>query len=172
MDYQILSLKKDENIGIITLSRPQALNALNSSFFVEMDSILADVEKDADIKVVIITGEGKAFAAGADIAEMSDMKQEAAFKFSQKGQDTFNLIGNLSKPVIAAVNGGYGPGTTAQGEVKDIPPPSPSDTFPVMVLFASVGTTPPQDAIPPPRPDIHVFSAIVLFVIIGEELLE
>ncbi len=105
MDYQILSLKKDENIGIITLSRPQALNALNSSFFMEMDSMLADVEKDADIKVVIITGEGKAFAAGADIAEMSDMKQEAAFKFSQKGQDTFNLIGNLSKPVIAAVNG-------------------------------------------------------------------
>jgi len=67
--------------------------------------MLADVEKDADIKVVIITGEGKAFAAGADIAEMSDMKQQAAYEFSQKGQDTFNRIGNLSKPVIAAVNG-------------------------------------------------------------------
>ncbi|MCK5076316.1 MAG: enoyl-CoA hydratase/isomerase family protein [Calditrichia bacterium] len=105
MDYQILSLKKDDNIGIITISRPQALNALNSSFFIEMDSMLEDVEKDADIKVAIITGEGKAFAAGADIAEMSGMKKAEAYEFSRKGQDTFNSIENLSKPVIAAVNG-------------------------------------------------------------------
>ncbi len=105
MDYKILKLETKEGIGIITVSRPEALNALNTRFFNEMDSMLADIENNDEIKIVIITGEGKAFVAGADIAEMVDKNQEEGTAFSKLGQNTFNNIENLSKPVIAAING-------------------------------------------------------------------
>lgn len=105
MDYTILKLSVEERIGIITLSRPQALNALNSTFFHEMDSMLDEIDQNGDIDVVIITGEGKAFAAGADIVEMCDMKQREGYEFSHLGQAVFAKIENISKPVIAAVNG-------------------------------------------------------------------
>ncbi len=105
MDYQILSLKKEDKVGIITISRPQALNALNSAFFNEMESMLNEVENDNDVSVLIITGEGKAFVAGADIAEMSDMTKGEGYEFSKRGQEVFNKIENFPKPVIAAVNG-------------------------------------------------------------------
>ena len=105
MDYSILKLSIEGHIGIITLSRPKAINALNSTFFHEMDRMLDEIEMNNDIDVVIITGEGKAFAAGADIAEMCDMKQQEGYEFSHLGQAVFNKIENISKPVIAAVNG-------------------------------------------------------------------
>lgn len=105
MDYQILKLEVNEGIGIITVSRPEALNALNTRFFNEMDAMVAELETNDAVKVVIITGEGKAFVAGADIAEMVDMNQEQGSAFSRLGQNTFNGIENLNKPVIAAING-------------------------------------------------------------------
>lgn len=105
MDYKILKLVVENNIGVITISRPEALNALNTSFFEEMDSLLDDVEENNEIGVVIITGEGKAFAAGADIAEMCDKTQQEGYDFSKFGQAVFDKIEALSKPVIAAING-------------------------------------------------------------------
>jgi len=105
MNYEILKLDVQNNVGIITISRPQALNALNSAFFREMDQMLADISARNDIKVLILTGEGKAFVAGADIAEMSSMTKEQGTAFSKKGQSTFAAIEKLDIPVIAAVNG-------------------------------------------------------------------
>lgn len=105
MEYKILTLEIDGPVGIITISRPEALNALNSLFFREMDAMLADVGKNRDIRALVITGAGKAFVAGADIAEMVDMDSRQGTSFSITGQNTFRSIEKLSIPVIAAVNG-------------------------------------------------------------------
>jgi len=105
MPYEILKMEAAEGVAVVTISRPQALNALNTLFFQEMDSLLAEVGTRDDIKVLIITGEGKAFAAGADIAEMAGKTQDQAAQFSRVGQKTFRNLELLAKPVIAAVNG-------------------------------------------------------------------
>jgi enoyl-CoA hydratase len=105
MNYQILKTEIQEGIAIVTISRPEAMNALNSKFFEEMNALLDEMENNKDVKVIILTGEGKAFVAGADISEMVNMNSEQGIKFSKTGQDTFNKIENLDKPVIAAVNG-------------------------------------------------------------------
>lgn len=105
MDYEILKMQVAEAVATVTVSRPQAMNALNSRFFQEMDSLVAEIAGRPDIKVVIITGDGKAFVAGADIAEMVGKTQGQARAFSKLGQQTFRSLELLEKPVIAAVNG-------------------------------------------------------------------
>jgi enoyl-CoA hydratase len=105
MEYTTLLFEEIEGIGIIKINRPDAMNALNSVFFQEMNQMLDDLQKKSELKVLIITGEGKAFAAGADIAEMAEMSPEEGRRFSIIGQDLFNRIEIFSLPVIAAVNG-------------------------------------------------------------------
>ncbi len=105
MDYEILKLDIDEGIGLVTISRPKAMNALNSRFFNEMNAMITDIAENDAIKVVILTGEGKAFVAGADIAEMVDKTQKDGEIFSKIGQKCFRDLELLNKPVIAAVNG-------------------------------------------------------------------
>jgi len=105
MEFKILKLEVTNKIALITISRPQALNALNSDFFAEMDEMLNQISADKEVRAIIITGEGKAFVAGADIAEMSNMNSEQGKAFSKKGQDVFERFGNMDIPVIAAVNG-------------------------------------------------------------------
>jgi len=105
MDYEILKLTVDEHIATVTISRPQALNALNTRFFLEMDAMIKQVSGMPEIRVMIITGEGKAFVAGADIAEMVDMTPEQGIAFSRTGQNTFRSLERMEIPVIAAVNG-------------------------------------------------------------------
>jgi len=105
MDYQILKISIADRIATMTISRPAVLNALNSGFFREFNHFLDDLEPRDDVRVLIITGEGKAFVAGADIAEMSGMTPQQAYDFSKGGQDSFARLGNLRIPVIAAVNG-------------------------------------------------------------------
>lgn len=94
-----------DGIALITVNRPQALNALNSGVFTEFADALEAIEADAGIKVVIVTGAGKAFVAGADISEMRDFSILKGRDFCLVGQRLFNRIEALSKPVIAAVNG-------------------------------------------------------------------
>ncbi|MFO7614850.1 MAG: enoyl-CoA hydratase-related protein [Bacteroidales bacterium] len=105
MEYEILQLTVDENIAIVTINRPQALNALNARFFKEMDAMVSQVSGMEEIRVMIITGEGKAFVAGADIAEMVDMTPEEGIAFSKVGQNTFRSLEKMDIPVIAAING-------------------------------------------------------------------
>jgi len=105
MDYSTLKLEIENKLAVLTINRPQAMNALNSQVFKDLNEALTFIENSKDISVLIITGEGKAFVAGADISEMSDMNSEQGSQFSKVGQDTFNRISHLPIPVIAAVNG-------------------------------------------------------------------
>jgi enoyl-CoA hydratase len=105
MNYEILKLEAAGAVAVVTVSRPQALNALNTRFFEEMDALVAEIAGRAEIKAVVITGDGKAFVAGADIAEMVGKTPDEARAFSRLGQRTFRSLELLEKPVIAAVNG-------------------------------------------------------------------
>ena len=105
MEYKILKIEINEDIALITISRPEALNALNTRFFNEMDAAVAEISEKKNVKVMIITGEGKAFVAGADIAEMVDMTPEQGSAFSKVGQNTFSSLEKIEIPVIAAING-------------------------------------------------------------------
>jgi enoyl-CoA hydratase len=105
MGYEILKLDVNDNIAAVTISRPKDLNALNTRFFNEMDRMVAELTARDDVKVIVITGEGKAFVAGADIKEMTDMTQAQGVEFSKLGQNTFRSIEQCEKPVIAAING-------------------------------------------------------------------
>ena len=96
----------EENTLVITINRPDKLNALNERVLTELESIIIDNRDKPNIKCVIITGEGdKAFVAGADIKEMSSFSSVDAIKYSNKGINLFNIIESYPKPIIAAVNG-------------------------------------------------------------------
>jgi enoyl-CoA hydratase len=104
--YQTLLTSLDNDIFIITINRPDKLNALNKAVFEELNKALDEVYANSAIKSVIITGAGKkAFVAGADIAEFSELSKEEALAMAKRGQDTFFRIENSPKPIIAAVNG-------------------------------------------------------------------
>ncbi len=105
MNYDILKTNLSEGLLTVTISRPKAMNALNTEFFHEMDKLIDEIKKKPDIKVMIITGEGKAFVAGADIAEMVNKNSEEGTEFSKLGQNTFHNLELLDIPVIAAING-------------------------------------------------------------------
>lgn len=103
--YETIKCEVKENIAYICISRPKAMNALNSKVLDELYSVFGEVEKNPEVRAVILTGEGKAFVAGADIAEMSKLNAVEARAFAQKGHSVMNRIEDIEKPVIAAVNG-------------------------------------------------------------------
>jgi enoyl-CoA hydratase len=105
MVYKNILYEKKGNLGYIRMNRPDVLNALNSETFYELLNLLTVMEEDKELRTVIVTGEGRAFVAGADIAELSKMSQLDARKFSQLGQKVFKKIEEFEIPVIAAVNG-------------------------------------------------------------------
>lgn len=106
MGFKNLNLHLDQGILLITVSRPEALNALNQDTLSELTEEIQESYQSAEIKGIIITGSGeKAFIAGADIKELSVLNREQAFAMAQKGQQLFQSIENCPKPVIAAVNG-------------------------------------------------------------------
>jgi enoyl-CoA hydratase len=103
MDYQTLLVEVRERVGLITLNRPQALNALNSQLIDELNQVLDRLEADPEVGCMVITGSAKAFAAGADIKEMVDKDYPSIYL-----DDFFaaaDRIGNRRKPLIAAVAG-------------------------------------------------------------------
>ncbi len=105
MTYENVILKKENNIGILSINRPDELNSLNSAVLSELDMIINQISLDDEIHVLIITGEGRAFVAGADIGEMKNKNSIEAREFAQKGLSVFRKIELMEKPVIAAVNG-------------------------------------------------------------------
>jgi enoyl-CoA hydratase len=106
MHYDFLKLETDKNILTLTISRPNALNALNGKVLDELECALYEASINKEIKVIIVTGDGeKAFVAGADIKEMLNLSVQEAVNFSRKGHDILKLIRKMSQPVIAAVNG-------------------------------------------------------------------
>ena len=105
MSWKNITLNQKETIAIVTLNRPKVLNALNTETLNELYEVFTQLDSDTGIRVIIITGSGKAFIAGADISEMNTYTPDEARAFSQLGHKTMDAIQNTGKPVIAAVNG-------------------------------------------------------------------
>ena len=106
MSYSTLLTRLENNILIITINRPDKLNALNKDVFTDLSIVVDEIENTKEIKSAIITGSGsKAFVAGADISEFNSLNLDEAKTLSKRGQDIFFKIENCSKPIIACVNG-------------------------------------------------------------------
>lgn len=107
MTYANLEIALNNKVQIITINRPKQLNALNKQTIEELNSALIEAERNESVRVLIITGSGgKAFVAGADIKEFADFSVNEGTELAAKGQELlFNLIQDLKKPVIAAING-------------------------------------------------------------------
>jgi len=101
-----VNLEVADRILVITIDRPEKLNALNAEVLDELDAALDQARTNADVGVVIVTGAGpKSFVAGADIAELSTMTPVTGRRHALRGQAVLSKIENLGKPVIAAING-------------------------------------------------------------------
>ncbi|MCJ7605344.1 MAG: enoyl-CoA hydratase-related protein [Dehalococcoidales bacterium] len=106
MTYKTLLYEKADGIATVTLNRPEALNALNSTVYTELYDMFEAIENDEEVRVVILTGSGdKAFAAGSDVVEMQNMNTLEIQKFVAKIRKASDRIYTLSKPTIAAING-------------------------------------------------------------------
>jgi enoyl-CoA hydratase len=101
-----LLLEKDAAIATITFNNPKALNALTEETFNGMEALLDELETDAEIRVIILTGAGdKAFVAGGDISHLATLDADGARQFALQAQRIIDRIENFPKPVIAAING-------------------------------------------------------------------
>jgi len=106
MNFQTILFEVKKHIALVTINRSEKLNALNNTVIEELKSVFTYIKESDEVFVAIVTGSGeKAFVAGADIAEINQLDVLSAKSFAEKGQAVFNMIENLGKPVIAAVNG-------------------------------------------------------------------
>jgi enoyl-CoA hydratase len=106
MEYKNLLLNINDHIAIVTLNRPDKLNALNHTTLAELESVFELLKSNENVFVVIVTGSGeKAFVAGADISEINKLNMLDGKNFAEFGQSVFSMIEKFDKPVIAAVNG-------------------------------------------------------------------
>jgi enoyl-CoA hydratase len=106
MAFDNLVLERDGAVATVTISRPRVLNALNSQTLDELRRAMLDLKRDEAIRVIVLTGAGdKAFVAGADINELAAQTPVSGREHALAGQHVFDIIENLGKPVIAAING-------------------------------------------------------------------
>ncbi len=106
MGYNNILYEVKENIGLVTINRPKALNALSDQTIIEIRDVLAKAKTEDGVRVILLTGSGdKAFVAGADISEIEKIKFKEGFDFSRKGHQMNRDLEELGKPSIAAVNG-------------------------------------------------------------------
>lgn len=107
MSHTNILVSKENSIATVTINRPEKLNALNKATIEELHQVFSTLEKNNEIRVIILTGSGeKAFVAGADIAEFADFTVAEGIQLAAQGQDIlFNFVENLKTPVIAAING-------------------------------------------------------------------
>lgn len=101
----MLLYEKKGAVGILTVNRPEALNAINSVLLDELYDKVSEIAADESVRCLILTGSGKAFVAGADIGEMKDLSKQEGYEFGMRGHRSFTAVENLEIPVIAAVNG-------------------------------------------------------------------
>src|SRR5712691_6814736 len=106
MAFDNVLLERDGAVAIVTVNRPNVLNALNAQTLDELRRVMLDLEHDDSARAVILTGAGdKAFVAGADINELAVQTPTSGREHALRGQHVLDLIENLGKPVIAAING-------------------------------------------------------------------
>jgi enoyl-CoA hydratase len=106
MDFDNLLVERDDAVLVVTINRPKVLNALNAATLAELDALFAQAATDDAVRVVILTGAGdRSFVAGADINELAVQSPPGGREHARRGQQVFDRIARLGKPVIAAVNG-------------------------------------------------------------------
>jgi enoyl-CoA hydratase len=106
MTFDNLLIERDAGVAVVTINRPKVLNALNAATIDDLQRALVDLKRDTETRVVIVTGAGeKAFVAGADINELAAQTPTSGRDLALAGQHVFDLVENLGKPVIAAING-------------------------------------------------------------------
>lgn len=98
-------LEKKDGVAIVTINRPEALNALNSTVITELEQVVTELEQDRDVRAMILTGEGRSFVAGADIGEQYPLDLDGGRRWGQRGSALMRRIEKLEFPTIAAVNG-------------------------------------------------------------------
>lgn len=103
--YTMLKKEVNEGLAIVTIDRPEALNALNNALLQELKDMFTELRDDEEVRAIILTGAGKAFVAGADIAAMNAMTPIEGREMMILGHSLMDLIEDMEKPVIAAVNG-------------------------------------------------------------------
>lgn len=120
MEFETILLEKKDQIATIWFNRPDKMNAASPTVFSDLDAALTDIERDDDIRVVILTGKGEAFSAGADVGKFEFDKIIKGIEFIENVARPFMHFEYLPKPVIAAVNGyayGFGTGITLSCDV-------------------------------------------------------
>ncbi len=106
MEFQNLDWQVENRVGTITIQRPKVLNALNLGTLLELETLLEEVVRDDEVRVVVVTGAGeKAFVAGADITELAALSPLEASEYARWGQRILSRLEGLGKPSIAAING-------------------------------------------------------------------
>jgi len=132
-----VEVTKKDHIAVVTMNRPEALNALNKAVFTDLEVALDDVERDDEVYVVIITGAGRAFIAGADIGEMAPMNVAEGLAFSELGNRILMRVDMMEKPTIAAARWPW-PATSASL------PRRPSSASPRWVWASSPASAAPS----------------------------
>jgi len=105
MDLKYINFKKLDGIGIVQFNRPERLNALNPDVFRDLEAIVSCCEEDDSIRVIILTGNEKAFVAGADIEHMAKGDIRVAYELTDQNMRVFERLADLPKPTIAAISG-------------------------------------------------------------------
>ena len=105
MEFECIIYEKEENIAAVKLNRPQVLNAMNRQLWIDLQAALEDAEKDEAVRVLIITGEGRAFSTGADLKESKTRSLADYRAYLEQLQESSRTIIRYSKPTIAAING-------------------------------------------------------------------
>ena len=103
--YKTIRYEKKDNIALVTIDRPEALNALNSTVIAELEQMVTELENDGTVRAMILTGEGRSFVAGADIGEQYPLDLDGGRRWGQRGSALFRRMERLEFPTIAAVNG-------------------------------------------------------------------
>src|SRR5262245_57264725 len=106
MPFENLLVDRDGAVAVVTINRPRVLNALNSATLDDLRRVALELKRDDGVRAIVVTGAGeKAFVAGADINELAVLSPAAGREHALAGQHVFDVIENLGKPVIAAING-------------------------------------------------------------------
>ncbi|NPV27535.1 MAG: crotonase [Firmicutes bacterium] len=104
--YTVIIYEKENGLGLVTINRPEALNALNEQVFLELGRVFDEMAADDEVKAIVLTGSGnKAFAAGSDIGQMRSMTTLEARRFARQVKEAQGKIASIPKPVVAAISG-------------------------------------------------------------------
>ena len=104
-EYETIQIEKQDGVAILTLNRPERLNAVNGAMLSELSTVFLDVQSDPDVRAAVITGAGRAFCAGGDFGPASNMRPKSGVSMMQEARRIVDNLLDCEKPIVAAVNG-------------------------------------------------------------------